>query len=321
MLDRRLAAAPLLLAFLLAAVSARADEHPDGTELFRQGKELMAAGQTAEACKKFEAATALLTTPGVRLNLAACYEKLGRTATAWSWYEDALTAADRAGAAPDAEFARTHRDALAPRLAKLTIVVTGPARAIPGLVVVRDGKALGEAQWGVALPVDPGKHQVTAAAPGRKPWDGTVDVGEAKAETLEVPALEAAPEPAPQPPPPASVPPPASTGGAPTWAWVTGGLGIAALGVGAGFGVKALVASGTCNVDGMYCPGTATSVNQQRHLGLGMFVGFGTLGVAGVVAGVIGVASRKKPAAPQAAFQVVPVVGPDAAGGAVVGAF
>ena len=51
------------------------------------------------------------------------------------------------------------------KLVKLTLVVSPSARA-PGLVVKRDGRVLGESEWGLSVPVDPGEH-VRRIAPCR----------------------------------------------------------------------------------------------------------------------------------------------------------
>src|SRR5690606_11403332 len=107
---------------------------------------------------------------------------------------------------------------------------------------------VGEAQWGTALPVDPGEHVFEAAAPGKKPWRQVVDLrGEGATIDVNVPALEdeakpavaATPAPAPAPAQP-DAPPPGDDGGSQrTWALVLGGAGVIATGVGLGFGLSA----------------------------------------------------------------------------------
>lgn len=59
----------------------------------------------------------------------------------------------------------------------------------------RDGVAVGEASWGVALPVDPGAHAVAVSAPGKTTWRATVEGAvEATTVSVTVPALaDAAP--------------------------------------------------------------------------------------------------------------------------------
>src|SRR3954465_9465866 len=58
--------------------------------LFNQGRDLMTAGKFVEACPKFEASQQLDPGLGTMLNLAECYEKTGRTASAWAEYREAI---------------------------------------------------------------------------------------------------------------------------------------------------------------------------------------------------------------------------------------
>ena len=145
---------------------------------------------------------------------------------------------------------------------KLTVVVSAEARAINGLSVSRDGVSMGEAQFGVSIPVDLGSHTVHVSAPHRKPWDGIVEVKQ-EGETLDVkvPALEpdgstsgaalTAP-PASEPASPAPSPGPSTehTGKWRTAGYVVGGVGVVGLGIGAGFGVAAISKN---NQSGPHC--------------------------------------------------------------------
>jgi hypothetical protein len=59
--------------------------------------------------------------------------------------------------------------------------------------VTRDGVAVGSQLWGVAIPIDPGEHQIEATAPDAKPWSSVVVAEAGKSASITVPALEAAP--------------------------------------------------------------------------------------------------------------------------------
>src|SRR5206468_651690 len=60
-----------------------------------------------------------------------------------------------------------------------------------GLVITQDGVELVRAAWGMALPVDPGEHQIEARAPGKKPWTRyIVTAPGADRQELEVSPLE-----------------------------------------------------------------------------------------------------------------------------------
>jgi serine/threonine-protein kinase len=173
----------------LVSTSARADDRAAAVQLFQEGKTLMAAGNFAEACPKFASAANLSPTAGVRLNLGDCYDKLGRTAASSTVYGEALAIAERAGDKPAAELARSRLAALKPRLSFLAVKVP-PEAAIAGLEIARDGEKLPQDAWGTSLVVDPGKHEVTATAPGHARWVTTVNVTGPGEQGVTVPLLE-----------------------------------------------------------------------------------------------------------------------------------
>src|SRR6188474_1578744 len=75
---------------------AHADE-PAAKALFDQGKTLFAEGKYGEACAKLEASFKLAALSSTRGLLGACYEKVGRLASAWAAYRDSAAIADRTG--------------------------------------------------------------------------------------------------------------------------------------------------------------------------------------------------------------------------------
>jgi len=138
--------------------------------LFDDGRKLMADGKTPEACAKFEASIEALPQLGARMNLAQCYEKLGRTASAYvEWREVVGLAAKTKD--PREQFARERLDALGPTVMRLTIQVTEP-----DVSVKLDGIAIPRATFGTGIPVDPGAHQLVATAPGKPDWSSKIDV-------------------------------------------------------------------------------------------------------------------------------------------------
>jgi hypothetical protein len=218
-------------------------------ELFLEGKRLMAEGRVAEGCSKLAESQALDPGGGTLLNLAVCHEAEGKTATAWVELRAALAQASRDGRDDRIALAEERLRALEPRLARLRVTVPAESR-LAGLQVTVDDAPLREGSWGTTAPVDPGAHTVTADAPGRRSWSTTVVAAdEGQQIEVSVPLLT--------PLPPAlgaramvlSWPPVAApsreqrTSPMRTAGWVTGGVGAAALTVGAAFGVAAMVAA------------------------------------------------------------------------------
>lgn len=194
---RALLALALAGAVLAGAPRARADGGTDAAAaqvLFDQAKALMEAGKFSEACPKLAQSQKLDPGGGTLVHLGSCYEQEGKLASAWGVLREAQDVARRDRRADRELFAKKRVEALAPRLAQLTITVAPEASALGGLEVRRDGVLLDRVAWGTALPVDRGPHQISAAAPGHAPWSHTVDVPrDGVALSVAVPALDALP--------------------------------------------------------------------------------------------------------------------------------
>jgi hypothetical protein len=186
------------IVLLLALPAGIAHAQPSGAQaetLFRQGKDLMAKGQTAEACAAFDASQKLDPTIATLLNQASCREKNGQLATAWGLFLEAerqtRTATDESGRQLH-QVANSHAQKLEPRLSTLTITVP-PENRVGGLQIQRGGEVVDPGAWNKALPVDGGTYKVTATAPGNSEWSSTITVGgEHDAKTIEIPKLKAA---------------------------------------------------------------------------------------------------------------------------------
>jgi serine/threonine-protein kinase len=182
----------LLLGCLLAA-SARADggnppqQKAAAQVLFEQGRASVEKGDFVDACPKFAESERLDPGIGTMLWLADCYETTAHTASAWASFKEAAAAAARRHDGRE-RVARDRARALEAKLSRLTIAV--PRGATGGLQVHRDGTLVGSAEWGVAVPLDPGPHTITASAPGHRPWSLTVQVKlRLDLPTVTVPAL------------------------------------------------------------------------------------------------------------------------------------
>ncbi len=244
--------------------------------LFEEAKALMDARNYAEACPKFARALELAHGVGIQLNLALCYEQLGKLASAWTHHLQVVAETERTRDDPVAmkrlELARAHVAALEPRLTRMVVRVQAP---VPGLSLSRDDLALDPTQWGVPIPVDPAEYQVVARAPGHVAWRQRVDArGAGKQITVVVPPLEPLPD----------------ATGYYAGAAVLGGVGVIGIGVGTVAGILALdkraEADAFCpSDDACYTPG-AELVADATTLAHVSTIGF-AVGGAALAAGLV----------------------------------
>ena len=243
--------------------------------LFDDGRVLLSQGKVPEACRKLEESRRLDRLPGTVLNLAACHEREGLTASAMVEFREARAMAEREQRGDRVSFADEHLKAIMPKLSVLVVVVP-PEVDLPALTVLRDGIALGRTVWGTRIPVDPGTHLVEASAPGKQMRHLEVRVGpDADVQTVTIGRLDDAPAaaaPVAAPPPaapatattPAKTPesPPADTGMSTRRQWAIVSMGAGVLGIGAG-SILGVVALGKHNAPGATCttsPCSATSL-------------------------------------------------------------
>jgi hypothetical protein len=147
------------------------------TELFNSGRALLTKGHLAEACAQLERSQSLDPATGTLLNLAVCHEMIGRTASAWAEFQDARILAQRDGRDDRVALADDHIRDLEGKLCRLNVLVA-PEAAKGDAQVRRDGVFLPREAWGVALPIDPGAHDVELSAHGKPVWRTRVDVTE-----------------------------------------------------------------------------------------------------------------------------------------------
>jgi tetratricopeptide (TPR) repeat protein len=236
------AVVPYLASTLLATAFTRpgsADAPPPSSEaramaetLFFTGRGLMEAKRYEEACVKFAESYRLDAAAGTLLNLAVCHEKIGKIASAWGEFKQALADAKKAGREDRQQLATEHIETLEPDLPYMTIHVP-PTVRVPGLEVVRNGSVLTQGGWDAELPVDPGKVEIVTRAPGYKPRTKTVAVAKKQHLEVTIEALEKAPE-------------PLRVVSDPGWSgerksgFALIGLGIVGLGVGGYFGIRTI---------------------------------------------------------------------------------
>lgn len=218
--------------------------------LFEDGKRLMQQNRFEEACPKLVESQRLDPGGGTLLAIGLCHEGQGKTATAWADFNVALGQARKDGRADREQTATEHIKTLEEKLVRVRIVVE---QRVPGLEVRRDGALVGEAQWGTALPVDPGGHRFEASAPNKEKWAQTVPVaGEGQTVEVKIPPLADAPLTSIIPPAPPQkkdeTPPPRrkdlgdedNDGSSQRlWGGIVGGVGLVGIVVGSVFGLSA----------------------------------------------------------------------------------
>ena len=238
----------VLLASSVSAQTGGASNRAAAEALFNEGRKLAASGKYADACPKFEASEQLDPGLGTLLNLAECYEKIGKTASAWAEYREAIPLARASGSKVRQDLATERAAALESRLSMLTIRAMGGSEEASGLEIRRDGVPVQPAELGSPIPVDPGPHTIEAAAPGKQKWSSTVQVTDAARLAVEVPALTplaTSAAPPTQAPKPVEAPPldqgvhSRSASTQRTAAIVVGAVGVVGVGIGAVFGLGA----------------------------------------------------------------------------------
>jgi hypothetical protein len=260
-----------LFAVFHAAV-ALADGTPEqkssAEALFDAAIQAMKEGHYTEACPKLENSQRIDPGVGTLLYLGECYEKLGRTASAWATFRDAESQAEASGQARRAKAAHDRIAKLEPELAYLTIEVAEGTRSLAGLHIKRDGVDAGSGIIGAAVPLDPGPVKVDVTAPEHESFSVTVRLAPRARQTVLIPTLAvvesphpsdgaapppviAPPDTAPQvgqaPPPPVTSPPLPAEESNPGVAQrvigiAVGSAGIVGLAVGSYFGLAAMSA-------------------------------------------------------------------------------
>ncbi|WP_394822335.1 PEGA domain-containing protein [Pendulispora albinea] len=216
-----------------AAVAAEAKKN------FQAGETKFKAGDFAGALSAFQTSDSLKPTPQGAHYIALSQDKLGQ-------YPEAVAAYERFLSEVPANMKKEGEEATK-RVSEI--------KAMPGKVHVEAAPAAAKitvdgAPTASPAPADlelaPGKHAIHVAADGFVAQDKEVDVTFASKQNVKVeleaaaPPPVAAPVPAAEPPPPAApeTPPPAPRSKVP--AFVTGGVALAAAGVGTVFGIMAL---------------------------------------------------------------------------------
>jgi hypothetical protein len=346
---RRLLCLGTLSLSLLARPAAAQTDSAAARALFAEGRDLMKAERYEDACPKFEESLRLDQGIGTQFNLAHCWEKVGRTASAWALFLD-VAAAARAGNQPQRETAARERAAaLEPKLTRLRIEVPNP---LPGMKVTRDDQDVGRPAWGTAMPLDPGDHVLVVTAPGKQQWSHDVKLpGISKTFSVTVPELEDLPVAKAKPSAPvepeadaSSRPGDADTeaprdrgrgGGPNVGALVIGGVGVAAVAAGTVFALQSRSDNNEAlklcrSTDGDTCPTMAEGIRHDERVDdakrerLFAFVGFGVGGAALITATILFVTAdtgSDAAASSHTGWNVAPLLSDNGWGAALSGRF
>jgi hypothetical protein len=239
-----------LVCVLLAArpaLAQPADPTAAAEDLFQRAKALIAANDFASACPLFAESYRLDPAGGTLQSLAVCYEESRKWASAYARFQE-LRALSKNANPPRADrvkLAEEHLAIVGPRVARVIVIMADAGLA--GAEVHLDGVTYTQASWSTGIAVDPGAHELVVVAPGKKPYRTTVNASTVGTEErVRVPSLED--DAASSSPRSTSSPRAAGDGDAekahepPTHArrnvgLVVGGVGLAALGAGAVFGI------------------------------------------------------------------------------------
>jgi hypothetical protein len=148
---------------------------------FIEGRQAFEAGRFEEALAAFQASIELQPSPNSRLYIGRCYRALGRTASAYTSFRlAAREAEDRLKATGERRYTATRATALGeaaeiePKVPHVTLAV--PAQAPGQLAITVDGDELPSSAWGVAIELDPGRHDIAATGPRLRPFAAAVEL-------------------------------------------------------------------------------------------------------------------------------------------------
>lgn len=202
----------------------------EATKHFLAGQDLYEKTQFDAALKEFQASYDTVNSPNSRLYVARCLRKLGRKGDAYHEYTHVVAEAE-ARAAKDPKYAGTlsaAKDELTELKAEVALVTLLIPADVKSPSVRVGGKPVDAARLSESMAVDPGQVSVEVSAPGRLPYNKVLEfkVGDDRKLAVELPVDENAG---------------GSKGGGPlrTYAYISGGVGVAGLALWGIFGVMA----------------------------------------------------------------------------------
>lgn len=324
---------------LLHTAAAHAQNDKAAAEaLFDQGVRLMKQNSFSDACPKLEESERIDPAVGTLLYLGECYERVGKTASAWATFREAASLANNMNQADRARVAANRAQELEARLSRLSIELSPEVARISGVVVKRGTQRLEPSLYGTPLPVDPGEYNIEVSAPGYETWTTPIKVESGGASaSVRVPGLvkrpeEAAPPPAAHPQtgpsndsalrPPSTAPAKHGLSTGQTLGLVVGGVGVIGLGLGTYFGVRAISknsdAEGYCNAQSLCAQTGLDLTDKAKKDASASNIAFAAGGALVAIGGIVFLSSGSSDADRVA---LVPVLGPHTAAASVSGRF
>jgi hypothetical protein len=327
--SRRLATA-FALAFAMVSSEAfagnpSAQDFATARVLYKEGKDLRAAGDLKGALDKLTAAHSLGHTPLTGIELARVQVQLGLLVEA----RETALGVGRLAVEPDEtpRSAEARKDAsklaeeLRPRIASLRVHVT-----VPTAIVTIDGVQLQAVALGEARKVNPGHHVVTAHVEGGATVSSTTDVAEGQSSDVSLD------------PPPAPVvviekpketvivtpPPPVTEKNSGLGGLVIAGISVTSAGlvIGAVGGLAAIFTksdlTASCGTSGQCPQGVFGELDAARAEAVLSTVGFCVAG-GGLVLLIVGLVTHTSPKESMRGLRILPDLGIDHVG--VTGAF
>jgi len=191
---RALGAACLVALLAVFAPPAAASPQSETLALrhFMEGKKAFDGGRFEEALIVFQHSLELMPSPNSRLYIALCHRALGKVGSAYSGFRRAAQeASDRLAATGEKRYAATRNSASAEaaeierKVPWLTLAL--PAEAPAGLALTLDGELVLRADWGTAIAVDPGEHEIAARGPRLAPFQRRVNLTLGEKLRVDVP--------------------------------------------------------------------------------------------------------------------------------------
>lgn len=317
-------AAVAVVSILSVTPSAFAGDKALAEELFRKAQSVLqrpgvAIRDTHRACQWLKESLDQDAAINTQVALAACYEKEGKTRSAWGLYSDA---ASQVG--PAAAYAKERADALY-KVGFLHMRIQ-LSSAPDGTKVLLDDASLGAGALNTEIAADPGDHVLKVTAPGKKDVERRFALTK-DLSPLNVPiVLENAPVEPPVVngaiPPPVVVQTQIPASPMRALGFIVGGVGIAAL-VG-GLVSEILAQVFDANRNKLHQQGQVAAEGQEQRkavaaqsAAIGLAVGGGVFFVAGVVLYFVGAPKAPASAEAKTTWRIVPGVG----GASVVGTF